>query len=180
MSTSWNYIKSDLYRYEGKVTLYLFLRNFFFNPGFKFTCFLRLCQFGSTPVRKVARFFHFYFGIKYGLKIYPSTKVGYGFYIAHGQSVVIHPSTIIGNNVSVSQFSSIGTTRGVAATIGDNVYIGPNVSIVEDVKIGDAVTIGASAVVTKSLPNNSTAVGNPAKVINFNSNGKLNTFKWSV
>lgn len=51
-------------------------------------------------------------------------------------------------------------------------YIGPNVCVVENVKIGDNVTIGAGSVVTKDIPSNATAVGNYAKVINYNNPGK--------
>jgi putative colanic acid biosynthesis acetyltransferase WcaB len=45
------------------------------------------------------------------------------------------------------------------------VDIGPNVCIIGDVTIGDNVVIGAGAVVVKSIPANSTAVGNPARVL---------------
>ena len=49
--------------------------------------------------------------------------------------------------------------------IGDNVSLGANVVIVEGVKIGNNLTIGAGSVVVKDIPDNSVAVGNPAKVI---------------
>lgn len=49
--------------------------------------------------------------------------------------------------------------------IGNNVWLGNNVVIVPGVKIGNNVTVGANAVVTKSLPDNSIAVGVPAKVL---------------
>lgn len=49
--------------------------------------------------------------------------------------------------------------------IGDNVQIGSNVMILPGVKIGSNVVIGAGAIVTKSIPNNSVAVGIPARVI---------------
>ncbi|MDD3003616.1 acyltransferase [Flavobacterium sp.] len=49
--------------------------------------------------------------------------------------------------------------------IGNNVYIGNCAIILPGVKIGDNVIIGASAVVTKSIPNNSIVGGNPAKII---------------
>lgn len=60
-----------------------------------------------------------------------------------------------------------------AAHIGDNVYIGPGVSVVGNINIGDNVTIGAGSVVTKDIPDNATAVGNYAKVINFNNPGRF-------
>ena len=49
--------------------------------------------------------------------------------------------------------------------IGDNVWIGGSVTILPGVTIGDNVTIGAGSVVTKDIPSNSIAVGNPCKVI---------------
>jgi len=50
-------------------------------------------------------------------------------------------------------------------TIGDDVYIGNNVLILPGVNIGNKVIVGAGAVVTKDIPDNSVAVGVPAKVI---------------
>lgn len=49
--------------------------------------------------------------------------------------------------------------------IGDNVYIGNQVIILPGVSIGNNVIIGAGAVVSKSIPDNSVAVGVPARVI---------------
>ena len=49
--------------------------------------------------------------------------------------------------------------------VGDNVYFGNNVIVLPGVTIGSNVVIGAGAVVTKDIPNNSVAVGVPARVI---------------
>lgn len=49
-------------------------------------------------------------------------------------------------------------------TIGNNVWIGGNVTILPGVTIGDNCTIGAGSVVTRDIPANSLAAGNPAKV----------------
>lgn len=49
--------------------------------------------------------------------------------------------------------------------IGNNVWIGGSVTILPGVTIGDNVTIGAGSVVTRDIPSNSVAVGNPCKVI---------------
>ncbi len=49
--------------------------------------------------------------------------------------------------------------------IGRNCFIGIGSTILPGVTIGDEVIIGASSVVTKNIPSNSVAVGNPAKVI---------------
>lgn len=50
-------------------------------------------------------------------------------------------------------------------TIGDNVFIGNKATIMPGVTIGDNVIIGYGAIVTKDIPNNSVAVGVPAKVV---------------
>lgn len=55
--------------------------------------------------------------------------------------------------------------KGVPVTIGNNVWIGGNTTIVLGVTIGDNTTIGAGSVVTKDIPSNVVAVGNPCKVI---------------
>lgn len=49
--------------------------------------------------------------------------------------------------------------------IGSNVFVGAGSIILPGVTIGDRVVIGAGSVVTKDIPDNSVAVGNPAKVI---------------
>ena len=94
--------------------------------------------------------------------------------------MVVNGGTVIGNNVNLSQFLSIGTNHETPAIIGDNVYIGPHVSIVEDVKIGSNSTIGAGAVVTKDVPENATVAGVPAMVLNYNSPGRYINNRWST
>ena len=49
--------------------------------------------------------------------------------------------------------------------IGNNVWIGGNVVVLPGITIGDNVTIGAGSVVTKDIPSNVVAYGNPCKVI---------------
>ena len=49
--------------------------------------------------------------------------------------------------------------------IGKNVWIGTHAVILPGVTIGDRAVIGAGSIVTKDVPANSVAVGNPAKVI---------------
>ncbi|NHF60262.1 sugar O-acetyltransferase [Flavobacteriaceae bacterium TP-CH-4] len=56
-------------------------------------------------------------------------------------------------------------TQTQPVTIGDNVWIGGNTVLMPGVSIGDNVTIGAGSVVTKDIPNNVLAYGNPCKVV---------------
>lgn len=87
--------------------------------------------------------------------------------------VTIGAHAYIGPNVSiytavhpidpVERNKDIECSRPV--TIGDNVWIGGNATIIPGVTIGDNVTIGAGSVVTRDIPSNTVAVGNPARVI---------------
>jgi putative colanic acid biosynthesis acetyltransferase WcaB len=89
----------------------------------------------------------------------------------HGQGLVINFKTVIGENCVLRNGVTIGHKKMADGSlsncpqIGNNVEIGPNVCIIGDITIGDNVTIGAGAVVVKSIPANSVAVGNPARVL---------------
>ncbi|AGN16972.1 MAG: sugar O-acetyltransferase [Methanobrevibacter boviskoreani] len=84
-----------------------------------------------------------------------------------GDNVMIGPNTLItsvGHPISPKgRREHLGVTDPV--TIGNDVWIGGNVTILPGVTIGDNVVIGAGAVVTKDIPDNSLAVGVPARVI---------------
>src|SRR5690606_37290984 len=119
------YIKSDLYRYTGKISFKLFLKNYLFNRGFNFSVWLRFAS-AKSMWAKFAYPIYYYKKKQYGIDIHITTKIGYGLYIGHGGQLVVNSSTIIGNNVNLSQFTTIGANGGrQAAKIGDNVYIGP-------------------------------------------------------
>ncbi len=171
------YVKSDLFRYYGKCDYTTFVKAILRNRTFRFQYAFRMVQ--SSGISKYWGYFLWILNrSRKSIQLPRTTKVGYGLYIGHNGPIVVNPSTVIGNNVNLSQFTTIGSNRGKAAKIGDNVYIGPNVCIVEDVIIGDNVTIGAGSVVTKNIPDNATAVGNYAKVINYNDPGRYVTRRW--
>ena len=64
-----------------------------------------------------------------------------------------------------STFNHVGYSKIGKVKIGNNVFIGANSTILPGVIIGNNTIIGAGSVVTKDIPENSIAVGNPAKVI---------------
>ena len=86
--------------------------------------------------------------------------------VSIGNNVFIGPNVGIytaGHPVNV-ELRNDGLEYGKKIKIGNNVWIGGNVCILPGVTIGDNVTIGAGSVVTKDIPSNVTAFGNPCKV----------------
>lgn len=85
--------------------------------------------------------------------------------------IEIGDGTLIGHNTTIATLNHDFnpakrqnlTPRSVK--IGKNVWIGSDCTILPGVEIGDGAIIGAGSVVTKSIPANTIAVGNPAKVI---------------
>lgn len=59
-------------------------------------------------------------------------------------------------------------TQSAPVTIGNNVWIGGGAILLPGVTIGDNVVIGAGSVVTKDIPSNSVALGNPCRVVREN------------
>ncbi|WP_067149185.1 sugar O-acetyltransferase [Methanobrevibacter olleyae] len=84
-----------------------------------------------------------------------------------GDNVMIGPNTLIttvGHPISPkSRRKHLASAKSIF--IGDDVWLGGNVTILPGVKIGNNVIIGAGAVVTKDIPDNSLALGVPAKVV---------------
>lgn len=98
-----------------------------------------------------------------------SNKVAKGLFIEHGHSTIIH-ATQIGENCHIWQNVTIGKEKqgGTKPVIGNNVYIYTGAVVIGNITIGDNVIVGANSVVTKSVPNNCTVVGNPALIIRRN------------
>ena len=160
-----DYIKSDLIRYVGKEKLNFknFVIQYKQNSSFRYQVAFRLIQ--SKGIARFVGYILWLLRDKERIQLPRQTKVGYGLYIGHGGPVIVNPTAKIGNNVNLSQFTTIGSNRGKAATIGDNVYIAANSVVIGDIKIGNNTIIGAGSVVTKSLEGNSVYVGNPARFI---------------
>ena len=97
----------------------------------------------------------------------------FNFTVLDEARVTIGDDCFIGPNVSI--YTACHSTDPVErntrrewaepVTIGDNVWIGGSVTILPGVTIGSNVTIGAGSVVTRDIPDNVVAVGNPCKVI---------------
>lgn len=164
LKESFKLISQDVKRYKNGGGFVKNLKLYYFERGFRFTIWLRLAGI-SGILGIIPKLILHHLQSKFGIQIHSCTNIGGGFYIGHGIGVVINPKTIIGKNVTISQFLSIGSNHGTPAIIEDDVYIGPNVCLVENIRIGHHSSIGAGAVVTKDIPPYSVAAGVPAKVI---------------
>lgn len=174
------YIRSDYFRHVGQRAslprMWLYgLRN----PAFGFSFWLRLSAHRGW-LYPVARLLHRRYAHRYGLQIYPTTRIGFGLYIGHAFGTIVNPTAIIGNNVNLSQFTTIGSNRGQAAVIGDCVYVGPCVCIVEHVRVGAGATIGAGAVVTHDVPPDTTVAGVPARIVKPTGHPEFINRRWPV
>lgn len=106
-------------------------------------------------------------------------EAGDNFYANFNCTILDVGRVIIGNNVMLAPNVAIytaghpihpssrnsGYEYGIPVTIGDNVWIGGNTVVNPGVHIGNNVVIGAGSVVTKDLPDDVIAVGNPCRVL---------------
>ena len=106
-----------------------------------------------------------------GVEIHPGATIGTGFFIDHGMGVVIGETTEIGDYVTLFQGVTLGGTgkeRGKRhPTLGNHVVVGAGAKVLGGIRIGDNVKVGANAVVLRSVPANSTVVGNPGRIVKY-------------
>ena len=115
------------------------------------------------------------FHCDYGYNI----EVGENFFANYNLTVLDVARVRIGANAQIAPNVSIytaghpihpdsrnsGYEYGIDVTIGDNVWLGGNACVMPGVTIGNNVVIGAGSVVTKDIPDNVIAVGNPCRVV---------------
>lgn len=111
-----------------------------------------------------------------GIEIHPGAEIGRRFVIDHGSGVVIGETAVIGDDVTLYHQVTLGGTapsvdsekqrgRKRHPTIEDDVIVGCGAAVLGPITIGKGARVGANAVVTKDVPAEVTAVGNPAQVI---------------
>lgn len=105
-----------------------------------------------------------------GIEIHPGAVIGRRVFIDHGMGVVIGETAEIGDDCTIYQAVTLGGTslyRGTKRhpTLGNGVVVGAGAKVLGGFMVGDGAKIGSNAVVVKPVPAGSTAVGNPARII---------------
>ncbi len=139
-------------------------------PGFHAIMMHRLAhRFYLARLFLVARLISQFTRWMTGIEIHPGAKIGRRFFIDHGMGVVIGETTEIGDDVLLYQGVTLGGTgkdKGKRhPTVGNNVVVGGGAKVLGNITIGNCVKIGAGSVVVHSVPNNSTVVGVPGRIV---------------
>lgn len=104
-----------------------------------------------------------------GVEIHPGAKIGRRFFIDHGSGVVIGETAEIGDDCLLYQGVTLGGTGNEKGkrhpTLGDRVVVGTGAKVLGSIRVGDDVKIGAGSVVVHPVPDGSTVVGIPGKVV---------------
>ncbi len=157
-------------------------------PGVKAVFFHRVASFFHIAgfqllariISQIVRFFT-------GIEIHPGAKIGKNLFIDHGMGVVIGETSEIGNNVTIYHAVTLG---GISPsiesekqrnekrhpTIGDDVVIGSGAQIIGPIKVGNGSRVAANAVVVNNVPEDSTMVGVPAKIIKTGNKGNFRPY----
>ncbi len=104
-----------------------------------------------------------------GIEIHPGAVIGRGLFIDHGMGVVIGETAVVGDNCTIYQGVTLGGTGKEKGkrhpTLGDNVMVGSGAKVLGPFRVGSNSKIAAGAVVLSEVPENSTCVGVPARVV---------------
>ena len=106
---------------------------------------------------------------KTGIEIHPGAVIGERLFIDHGMGIVIGETAEIGDDCLLYQGVTLGGTGKDTGkrhpTIGNNVLVGSGAKVLGPFKVGDNSRVAANAVVLSEIPDDSTAVGAPARVV---------------
>jgi serine O-acetyltransferase len=123
-------------------------------------------RFIARLISQIMRFFT-------GIEIHPGAKIGKGFFIDHGMAIVIGETAEVGENCVMFHKVSLGGTGKHKdkrhPTIGNNVMLGTAATLLGPITVGDNVKVGAETfIINQDVPNNSTVVGAPGRIVRLN------------
>jgi serine O-acetyltransferase len=112
-----------------------------------------------------------------GIEIHPGARIGQRVFFDHAMGVVVGETAEIGDGCTIYQGVTLGGTslyKGTKRhpTLGRDVVIGAGAKVLGGFTVGDGAKVGSNAVVTKPVPPGATAVGNPARVIEADSDAR--------
>ncbi len=112
-----------------------------------------------------------------GIEIHPGARIGERVFFDHAMGVVVGETAEIGAGCTIYQGVTLGGTslyKGAKRhpTLGRDVVVGAGAKILGGFTVGDGAKVGSNAVVTKPVPPGATAVGNPARIIEAESDAK--------
>lgn len=118
--------------------------------------------FLARAVSQLSRFFT-------GIEIHPGATIGERCFIDHGMGVVIGETCEIGNNVTLFQGVTLGGTGKEKGkrhpTLEDNTLVATGAKVLGSITIGQNSKVGAGSVVLQNVPEDSTVVGIPGRVV---------------
>ena len=105
-----------------------------------------------------------------GIEIHPAAFIGERVFFDHAMGVVVGETAQIGDGCTIYQGVTLGGTslyKGVKRhpTLGRDVVVGAGAKVLGGFTVGDGARMGSNAVVVKPVPAGATAVGNPARII---------------
>src|SRR5579884_2118166 len=104
-----------------------------------------------------------------GIEIHPGARIGRRFFIDHGMGAVIGETAEIGDDVLLYQNVTLGGTGKEKGkrhpTIGNHVVVGTGAKVLGNILVGNHVKVGAGSVVIRSVPDHSTVVGVPGRIV---------------
>ncbi len=104
-----------------------------------------------------------------GIEIHPGATIGHRVFIDHGMGVVIGETAIVGDECTLYHGVTLGGTSWNKGkrhpTLEEGVVIGAGAKVLGPITIGKNARIGSNAVVVKDIPQDATAVGIPARIL---------------
>lgn len=127
-----------------------------------YRCMQQSNRWRLAPLAMVFGKLNAFFG---GCVIGRGADFGRRFVLIHSGGVYINSSVRGGSDVYVEHQVTIGAERDQSPLVGNKVFLGAGAKVIGPVRIGNGAKVGANAVVVKSVAENTTVVGVPAKPV---------------
>lgn len=139
-------------------------------PGFHAMLFHRLAhQLWRLELKWLARFVSHIGRWLTGIEIHPGATIGRRVFIDHGMGVVVGETAEIGDDCTLYHGVTLGGTSWNKGkrhpTLKSGVTVGAGAKILGPITIGANARVGSNAVVVKDVPDDATAVGIPARIL---------------